>query len=484
MGTIEGLLLTFAINALWQVAVVVILGLLMDRLLRRGPARHRHAFWLGVVAVSIVLPLASLGKPGRSGFPQPGTAETPGVLPRNEAGWLDWIPNGGSRPTPVSSSAGAVIALIYGLASTLHGLRLGRSWLRANRLARTACPLEVPAHLAPAVERCREAFGDRRVHLLSSPEVGVPVTVGALRPMVLLPCSFCDSASPDETLAALGHELAHVRRRDYAVNLLCELLLLPVAFHPAVRVVRRRLAESREMACDEAALEIVSGPRAYARSLLSLAATAAGLPRPSTTLGVLDAHTLEVRMKRILDVGPRMAAPRARASLGAALLLLAGIAAAASAWSVQAVANGSAVEGLGPFVGSWSGDWPGLDEEQGEAKRIRALDLEVRTDGQILTTWYHYKRNPDGPTLVDKQIRPATSFEVSGRTLTFTIRVEDFKAQEDRPPVRAELKAAIELQSAGEAVFRVVSHSYFAAAKERGEPVPPPPPPIAMKRVS
>jgi len=78
------------------------------------------------------------------------------------------------------------------------------------------------------------------VALLVSEEVTGPVTLGALRPAILLPPRFLDDASQDEALSALGHEMAHVRRRDYAVNLLCEALLLPVAFHPAVRLVRRR----------------------------------------------------------------------------------------------------------------------------------------------------------------------------------------------------------------------------------------------------
>jgi bla regulator protein blaR1 len=481
METIDRVVLTFVLNALWQIPAVVILGLLMDHLLRRGPARHRHAFWLGVVVVSVFLPLASIGEPGRSDSARPETATASGALPGSDASWLGWIPSGSDRRAPVSTGVGLTVALLYGLSLVFHGLRLGRSWRWTVRLAQSGRPLDVPERLTKAVARCRATFGVSGVPILGSPEVGGPVTVGAWRPVVLLPCSFYDSASSEETIAALGHELAHVRRRDYAVNVLCELLLLSVTFHPAVRVVRRRLEEAREMACDEAVLEFAMGPRAYARSLLSLAAIAAGLPQPSTTLGVLDAHTLEVRMKRILDVGPRMATPRARASLGAALLLLAGIAAAASALSVQAVANGSTVEDLGPFVGTWSGDWPRLEEEPGEAKPMRALDLEILPTGEIVETFYRYKKTSDGPTLVDKQTRTASSFKISGRTLTFTTTV---KFQEDKPPVSAEIVASIELQGAGEAVFRVLSHSYFDAAKKRGEPVPPPPPPIAMKRVS
>lgn len=306
--------------------------------------------------------------------------------------------------------------------------------------------------------------------------------MGARRAVILLPHGFFDSASPEETAAALGHERAHVQRRDYAVNLLCEVLLLPLAFHPASRLVRRRLAESREMACDEAALETLIGPRAYARSLLSLAAAVAGLPRPSTTLGVLDAHTLEVRMKRILDNGPRMGARRARASLRAALLLLGGLSAAASLFPLHAVAAEGHGGDLAPFVGTWSGYWP-PDKDSKDQKKIKALDLEVRPDGQIVEIWYQYQKAPDGSVTVEKVTHPVTSYEISGHTATFKVQVEAFQYR-NNPPVPAEFEESFELQGRDEAVFRILSNSYFTAAKKRGEPVPPPPPPIAMKRVS
>jgi hypothetical protein len=268
------------------------------------------------------------------------------------------------------------------LSSAVHGLRLGRAWWRADRIARGAHALAVPEGLAAVVSRCRSALGLPGVEILGSPEIAGPVIVGARRPLILLPSRFFNSASPEELAAALGHEMSHVRRRDYALHLLCEVLLLPVAFHPAAWLVRRRLAQTREMACDEAALETLVGPRVYARSLLSLAAAAAGLPRPSTTLGVLDAHTLEVRMKRILDHGPRLGARPARALLGTALLLLAGIGAAASAFSVEAVAAGTG--DLAPFAGTWSGDWPvGKD---GKRPGLRALDLEIRPGDGIVQT--------------------------------------------------------------------------------------------------
>jgi hypothetical protein len=367
------------------------------------------------------------------------------------------------------------VALLYGLSLAAHGVRLGLAWLRADRLASGAHPLSVPGEVA---SRCQAALGIPGVEILGSQEISGPVTVGARRPLILLPSRFLDSASPEELTAALGHEMAHVRRRDYAVHLLCEVLLLPVAFHPAAWLVRRRLAQTREMACDEATLETLVRPRVYARALLSLAAASAGLPRPSTTLGVLDAHTLEVRMKRILDHSPRLGTRPACAVLGAALLLLAGTAAASTLFSVEAVA--ASTENLAPFVGTWSGDWP-LDKEDG--KKVRALDVEVRPDGRIVTTWYKYKMTPDGAASPQKVTHPVARYTVEGNTLKIDTRVEDFTFG-DKPAGTAEIKATLEIEGRDKAVYRSLSNSYFEALKKRGEPVPPPPPPIPMKRQS
>jgi len=463
MATINELVLTFVLNALWQVPAAVAAGLLGDLLLRRAPARHRHVLWVAVLVSAAALPTMSLFGPVRSPEPDPATVPQSPVAPDGD--WTAWLPEGTGLPAPVSPTASRIVALLYGLSVAIHGIRLGRAWSRARQLARGAHPLPVPEGLASGVE------------VLGSPEITGPVTLGARRPLILLPSHFLDSASPEELTAALSHEMAHVRRRDYAVHLLCEILLLPVAFHPAAWLARRRLAQTREMACDEAVLEILR-PRVYARSLLSLAATAAGLPRPSTTLGVLDAHTLEVRMKRILDHGPRLGARPARALLGTALLLLAGLGAAASAFSVEAVAATAAGTGdLARFVGTWSGD---LTFDKESSKKMRVIDLVVHPDGRIVEIWYAYKMTPKGAD-PQKIAHPVTGYRVEGDTLKIETRIEDF-AFNDLPPGTAEIKAALELEGRDQAIYRSLSNSYVEAAKKRGESVPPPPPPISMKR--
>jgi beta-lactamase regulating signal transducer with metallopeptidase domain len=480
MERIDALVLTYAINVLWQAALVVAAGLLGERLLQRAPARLRYLLWVAVVAVAVILPLASLKSPGAVRTPPRGDAASVARTAAADA----WLPFMAGRTAPVSPATGSTVTLLFGLSAAFQALRLGRSWVRARRIVRGAHPLEIPDALAPVVAHCRAALRLPDVEILGSPDIVGPVTVGALRPLVLLPSGFLDSASPEELAAALSHEMAHVRRRDYAVHLMTELLLLPIAFHPAAWCARRRLAEAREMACDEAALETRIGARAYARSLLSLAASAAGLPRPSTTLGVLDAHTLEVRMKRILDSGPRLGTGRARATLGAALLLLAGLATAASLFPLRAVATTGKGD-LAPFVGTWRGDWPIDFKYKEDSARKPAVELEIRPDGSIVETWYAYLRpvDPNDPSLeIRKNVRQITRYEVWGKTLTLTTHVEGFKIA-DYPPADVDLRATVELQGSGEAVYKSLPNPYVENLKKRGQSVPPPPPAFPLKRL-
>ncbi|HEV7505710.1 MAG TPA: M56 family metallopeptidase [Thermoanaerobaculia bacterium] len=474
MKGLDGLLLTFLLNALWQIPAAVAAGLLGARLLRRAPARQRHALWLAVAVVCMALPAASLRRPDPASGPPPGSG-VPAASRPAVTGLAPFSP-GERLPALYAPAAGAAVTAGYALLLLFRGVRFGRTWRRTLGLARRASPLDIPERAIPLVAHCRQALGVvGPITFFASGEVAGPVTLGALRPAILLPPRFLDDASPDEALSALGHEMAHVRRRDYAANLLYEVLLLPVAFHPAVRLVCRRLAETREMACDEAVLETLLGRRSYARSLLSLAAGVAGLPRPTHTLGVLDAHTLEVRMKSILDHRPRVGLPTARALLGAALLLLGGIALAASGVTVRAVAADARGD-LRPFVGTWSADWAPDPKDGG--KKVRALDFEIHPDGHIVETWYKYLKGEGAP---QKEVFLVTDYAIEGRTLKYKVRLEKF-AFRDKPAGPAELRESLELQGGDDAVWRSLSNSYVAALKKRGEPVPPLPPPIPMKR--
>lgn len=467
----------FLLNALWQVPVVVLAASLGERLLRRGPARLRHALWLAALACCILLPAISLipeAPPAPSpapaiGLMAPATAVDPAPAPAFEA----------PEVPPDLSNA---VALLYGLFLAAGAFRLGRSWWKARRLARTASPAVLSEEAAAIARRCGEAFGLAEVDLRVSGRVPGPVTLGALRPVVLLPPAFLAESTADELTSALGHEMAHVRRRDYALHLAGEALLVPVSFHPAVRRLRRRLAETREMACDEAVVERLIGARAYARSLLSVAAAIAGLPRPALTLGVYQgdtADTLEERMKRLTDPRSRLGARLALASLCLALLVLAGTGLAASSLAVQTSAGTPATPAntaWAPFLGTWRTEFPDK-----EGRKLPGSDLEVRmTNGrpEAIVTMYRHKVGENGSVTTDTVDIPAYDLKVDGRVLTFRMRTAMQYRKEGRKEI-VEHTNQLELTGRDEGVVRWLGGPQAA---ERSE-IPPPPPPSPALRV-
>jgi uncharacterized membrane protein YkoI len=133
--------------------------------------------------------------------------------------------------------------------------------------------------------------------------VAVPVTIGLFRPVIILPEALLHENDNDLLTSAIGHEFIHVARHDYALNFLYELLFLPVSFHPAAALIRRRIKQTRELVCDELVAERILNAQAYARSLVALASSAPPLRRlfVTTTVGIADADILEARIMSLLS---------------------------------------------------------------------------------------------------------------------------------------------------------------------------------------
>lgn len=108
------------------------------------------------------------------------------------------------------------------------------------------------------------------VRLLQSVFVEVPTAMGWVRPVILLPVTVFTGLTPEQIEAVLAHELAHIRRCDYLVNLIQTLIETALFYHPAVWWISRKLREEREMCCDDMALEVMQDRVIYASALACL----------------------------------------------------------------------------------------------------------------------------------------------------------------------------------------------------------------------
>jgi beta-lactamase regulating signal transducer with metallopeptidase domain len=326
-------ILNFVLNSCWQIAAIIAIAALASRLLKNGPARYRHALWIFALLVSLVVPLltATRSIPAWiSNFKVVAPRTAPGAVapgrvnnsaPQDDSN-VDHI--GTRRTTTVKTTPRIVLflALAYALFLIGRGIRLARFWQRKERLRRTATRTGLAPEVEAAAERCRGLLGIRDATVTRSSEARVPYTIGARRPLIVLPDAYCSDADEAKLLSVIGHEIAHVARRDFLTNLICELVSLPISFHPLTYFLKREIDRTRELACDELVTRRVLAPKVYARSLLWAADVSRQYSSQAFMLSILDGKILEERIVRLMRSSRRGEAQMARAMMFAAIPVL------------------------------------------------------------------------------------------------------------------------------------------------------------------
>jgi HEAT repeat protein/beta-lactamase regulating signal transducer with metallopeptidase domain len=212
-------------------------------------------------------PVGSLEEPssataGELAAPAPAEARVDGMAAVAAQASLSWRRRvDGALPWIVGAWAVGALAL---------SLRLLAGYSTTRRLV-NAPRAPVPGRVSFLVERLKARLGVRRaVRVCCSGLTQVPAVVGWLQPVVLLPASAVSGLSHWQLEAILAHELAHVRRHDYLVNVLQALIETLLFYHPAVWWLGARIREEREHCCDDLAVAACGSAPRYAEALLSM----------------------------------------------------------------------------------------------------------------------------------------------------------------------------------------------------------------------
>jgi len=303
----ESFLLTYALNALWQIPLIFAAASLAIWAAARvsrpaGPAFH-HALWTTALFAEVLIPACSaqifqtalhwLASWRNTNVPQTATITITMGAPHAAAGF--------HLPPALLTTA----VVLYLAAFVFFAARLAIGLHQTVSLRRRAQPLDLTIHAHQSVHRYAQLFAVRNAHIAASAEIASPMTLGIRRPTLLLPTQLDATLLPEDLDAVLAHEFAHMRRRDFAKNLIYQLLSLPVAFHPVLWLTRSRMSESRELICDDLAANAVAGRQRYARSLLRLATRFAASPHTTPTpqaIGIFDAHPFKNFERRIMNL--------------------------------------------------------------------------------------------------------------------------------------------------------------------------------------
>ena len=296
------------IHFCWQAAAVAVVYRIASLVLARGRSEMRYALSLAALLLMVGGALGTFAWEMRSATSSPAlpniAAEMKSVALRAA---LQQKATPGKQVVGLVSDVSSSMNLLrwidglWVLGVGVLSMRSIGGWWLIQRLRATAVD-EAPEALQASFARIAVALGIRRETLLRiSSAVAGPITIGALRTMVLLPLSSLTLLGPEELEMVLAHELAHVRRADFLCNIAQTLVETLFFFHPAVWWIGKQIRHERELCCDDLALKICPNPVTYATALFRLEEQRARQWRLAMALNGNQSHqTVRLRIARIL----------------------------------------------------------------------------------------------------------------------------------------------------------------------------------------
>jgi TonB family protein len=311
MRVAETWLLTYLLNALWQVPLVFAAAWVAARAAGRNDPALSHRIWVAAILLQVILPACSFHPiallQACSHFVLQSFANKPTLQAATVSVAVGPVQTHAGLHTPPALLDAA--GLLYLVVMLYFAFRLAVGIYRTAQLRANAHTFSLKGESAVSFTRLARRFKVADVAVATTDDVFGPVVLGIRRPLLLLPCTMLPdattSAQPGEDFeAALAHEFAHLQRHDFAKNLLYELFSLPIAFHPFLWHTRRRIAESRELLCDALAADAVNGPQRYARSLVRLASLFSERTRSNSlhAIGMFDANSFENFERRVMNL--------------------------------------------------------------------------------------------------------------------------------------------------------------------------------------
>ncbi len=258
---------------LWQGAAIGVLAALLALILRRATPQTRYAVGCIALTAMALAPIVTVVSrlDDRSLAASHERAATPATpASTDDAGQVLGAGTLANDPASPSDGRLAMVVLVWTVGVMLVGLHFAGGRVMVARLRRFASPVTNAIHRDAFDRLARRLSVAIDVQLLSSSRLEVPAVIGWLRPAIILPISTLAGLSPSHFEAILAHELAHVRRRDYLVNVLQCLVETLLFYHPAVWWVSGWIRREREHSCDDVAASVCESRVGYAHALRAL----------------------------------------------------------------------------------------------------------------------------------------------------------------------------------------------------------------------
>ena len=244
------------LHSLWQVTLVAGLVYILLRVIPRHSAQLRFVTAFGGLAASLLFFIVTWAICYRT----IAAAET--VMVANVPPAVGW-----QAVVETLGRTTWLVSLAWGLGFAWLGVRYVQSLRATSRLRKvgtSAVPTDWELRFRLWVERLG---ADPRAIILQSSRITTPLTIGALKPIVLVPTGFFLRLPIDQAEAILVHEIAHICRQDYLLGLIQAMICNIFFFHPAIAYLSRQIDIEREYACDARVVAETGNSTALAQGL-------------------------------------------------------------------------------------------------------------------------------------------------------------------------------------------------------------------------
>lgn len=196
------------------------------------------------------------------------------------------------------------LSITYLLAAAFLFIRFYFQYRHTQQLFTTGLQKAHPEWRIFLQQAVQQMSINKKVQIWLSSLVDTPVTLGFFKPVILLPIAAVNHLSIKQAEAIILHELNHIRRNDYLVNLLIACVDVILFFNPFVRLLTGIIRKERENCCDDLVLQFCYEPHSYARALLTLEQNRVDTNALALAATGKDKYFLLNRVKRILGKEP------------------------------------------------------------------------------------------------------------------------------------------------------------------------------------
>ena len=404
------------LHCLWQFSCLALCYHAVEPFLLNRP-RARYGIGLGALVLAPLLLLGTYHAQSRTTYTMETARQGDSVVGTRTV--LRSDANASDALAAVAERHLGAVVLLWMAGGGLMVRGFTRAYARCRELNDAATPL-TSRTVSDCVRRSASRMKLQRfVDVAESPDADSPLLVGWFRPRIILPVDLERAMTTEQIQAIVDHELAHVARRDYPVNLVQSGIERLLFFHPAVMWLSRQIRVAREHCCDDlAAAASEGGPLCYARALVRLEEVRRA---PATALGVADSD-LVARVRRL--VAPDATdSQRSRWSFAhafvafalAALLLLGGAGIARTSMASMTV-----LRGLDPVHLVAGDEVPGSPAHSVSADGYRYLFADADTMERFRRAPERYSvRNADFCPITGDQVRPDAWGVVDGQIVLF-----------------------------------------------------------------